>query len=41
MNTDEIGFDKNHLYVFCGAKPSMSTTQIINIIKLITARRMF
>ena len=38
---DEIGFDKNHIHIFCGAKPSMSPMQIINIIKSITARRVF
>ena len=38
---DEIGFDKNHIHIFCGAKPSMSPMRIINIIKSITARRVF
>ena len=38
---DEMGFDKNHIHIFCGAKPSMSPMQIINIIKSITARRVF
>ena len=41
MVIDEIGFDRNHIHIFCGAKPSMSPMQIINIIKSITARRVF
>jgi len=38
---DEIGFDKNHIHIFCGAHPSMAPMTILNIIKSITARRIF
>ena len=36
-----MGFDKNHIHIFCGAKPSKSPMQIINIIKSFTARKVF
>ena len=38
---DEIGFDKNHIHIFCGASPKLSPLRIIEIIKSITARRIF
>ena len=38
---DEIGFDQNHIHIFCGAHPSMAPMTILNIIKSITARRIF
>lgn len=38
---DEIGFDQNHIHIFCGARPGMSPARIINIIKSITARKVF
>ena len=38
---DEIGFDKNHIHIFCGALPKLSPLRIIEIIKSITARRVF
>jgi len=38
---DEIGFDKNHIHIFCGAHPSMSPMRIMSIIKSITARKVF
>jgi putative transposase len=38
---DEIGFDQNHIHIFCGARPSMSPMRVINIIKSITARKVF
>ena len=38
---DEIGFDQNHIHVFCGGKPTVSPMQILNIIKSITARKVF
>ena len=38
---DELGFDKNHIHIFCGAKPSMAPMQVINIIKSITVRKVF
>ena len=38
---DEIGFDQNHIHIFCGAKPTMSPMQILGIIKSITARKVF
>jgi len=38
---DEIGFDKNHIHIFCGAHPSMAPMRIMSIIKSITARKVF
>ena len=38
---DEIGFDKNHIHIFCGASPKLSPLRIISIIKSITARMVF
>ena len=38
---DEIGFDQNHVHIFCGAKPTMSPIEILTIIKSITARKVF
>ena len=38
---DEIGFDKNHIHIFCGASPNLSPLKIIGIIKSITARKVF
>jgi putative transposase len=38
---DEIGFDQNHIHMFCGAHPSMAPMTILNIIKSITARKIF
>ena len=38
---DEVGFDQNHIHIFCGSVPSMSPSKIINIIKSITARKVF
>ncbi len=38
---DEIGFDKNHIHIFCGAIPSMAPMRIMSIIKSITARKVF
>ena len=38
---DEIGFDKNHIHIFCGASPNLSPLKIIGIIKSITARKIF
>ena len=38
---DEIGFDKNHIHIFCGAHPSMAPMRIISIIKSITAIKIF
>ena len=35
---DEIGFDQNHIHIFCGAHPSMAPMNILSIIKSITAR---
>ena len=36
---DEVGFDQNHIHIFCGAPPRMAPLRIIGIIKSITARR--
>ena len=38
---DEIGFDQNHIHIFCGSHPSMTPMTILNIIKSITARKIF
>ena len=38
---DEIGFDQNHIHIFCGGKPTMSPTQILGTIKSLTARKVF
>ena len=38
---DEVGFDQNHVHIFCGASPSISPLRIIGIIKSITARKIF
>ncbi len=38
---DEIGFDQDHIHVFCGASPRYSPSQITGIIKSITARQIF
>ena len=38
---DEIGFDINHIHIFCGASPRLSPIRIIEIIKSITARKVF
>ena len=41
IEIDEVGFDQNHIHIFCGSVPSMSPSKIINIIKSITARKIF
>ena len=38
---DEIGFDKNHIHIFCGAPPRMSPLRVMSIVKSITARQIF
>jgi len=38
---DEIGFDQNHIHIFCGAHPSMAPMTTLSIIKSITAKRIF
>ena len=38
---DEIGFDQNHIHIFCGSYPSMAPMKILTIIKSITARKVF
>ncbi len=38
---DEIGFDKNHIHIFCGAAPRLSSLRILSIIKSITAKKVF
>jgi putative transposase len=38
---DEVGFDQNHIHIFCGAPPRMSPLRVIGIIKSITARKIF
>ena len=38
---DEVGFDQNHIHIFCGAPPKMAPLRVISIIKSITARKIF
>jgi len=38
---DEIGFDEDHIHIFCGAQPQYSPSQVLNVIKSITAKRVF
>jgi len=38
---DEIGFDQNHIHIFCGSHASMAPMKILTIIKSITARKIF
>jgi len=38
---DEIGFDQNHIHIFCGAAPRLSPLRIVSIIKSITAKKIF
>ena len=41
INIDEVGFDQNHIHIFCGAPPRISPLRVISIIKSITARQIF
>jgi putative transposase len=38
---DEVGFDQNHIHIFCGAAPRLSPLRVISIIKSITAQKVF
>ena len=38
---DEVGFDQDHIHIFCGAAPKMAPLRVISIIKSITARKVF
>ena len=38
---DELGFDQNHVHIFCGAKPTIAPMSIVAIVKSITARQVF
>ena len=38
---DEVGFDQNHIHIFCGAPPGMAPLRVVSIIKSITARKIF
>ena len=38
---DEVGFDRNHIHIFCGAAPRLAPLRAISIIKSITARKIF
>ena len=38
---DEVGFDQDHIHIFCGATPKMAPLRVISIIKSITARKIF
>ena len=38
---DEVGFDQNHIHIFCGAAPRIAPVKVISIIKSITARKIF
>ena len=36
---DEVGFDQNHIHIFCGAPPRMAPLRVISIIKSIKASK--
>jgi putative transposase len=38
---DEVGFDQNHIHIFCGAAPRIAPLRVVSIIKSITARKVF
>lgn len=38
---DEIGFDGDHIHLFCGAKPTVAPMEILGTIKSITGRKVF
>jgi putative transposase len=38
---DEIGFDQNHIHIFCGAAPRLSPLRVISIVRSITAKKVF
>jgi putative transposase len=38
---DEVGFDQNHIHIFCGAAPRTAPLRVIGIINSITARKIF
>jgi putative transposase len=38
---DEVGFDQDHIHIFCGAEPKIAPLRVISIIKSITARKIF
>ena len=38
---DEVGFDQNHIHIFCGAPPGMAPLRVVSIIKSIAARKIF
>ncbi len=38
---DELGFDGDHIHIFCGAKPQYSPSQVLQVIKSITAKQVF
>jgi putative transposase len=38
---DEVGFDGDHIHVFCGGPPRLSPLRFVSTIKSITARRIF
>jgi putative transposase len=38
---DKIGFDQNHIHIFCGSHPSMAPMSVLSIINSITGRKIF
>jgi len=38
---EETGFDEDHIHIFCGAKLQYSPSQVIRLIKSITAKQVF
>jgi putative transposase len=38
---DEIGFDQDHIHIFCDAQPQYSPSHVLQVIKSITAKRVF
>ena len=38
---DEVGFDQDHIHIFCGAPPKLSPLKVVSIIKSISAKKIF
>ena len=38
---DEVGFDQNHIHIFCAAPPRIAPLRIVTTIKSITVRKIF
>ena len=38
---DELGFDGDHIHIFCGANPQYGPSEVLKVIKSITAEHVF